>query len=349
MREIRIIIWTFQVVLLFLQSCGANHNPAGKNDASPVWNQGEVWTDTEGVPINAHGGGMLYHNGTYYWYGEIKGDSTYLLDRVTTWECWRTDAGGVSCYSSTDLVNWKSEGKALPAVTDEKSDLHRSQVIERPKVIYNRLTGKFIMWIHIESPDYEKAQAGVAISDSPTGPFTYLGSFKPNNQDSRDQTLFRDDDGRAYQICSSEWNKTLYINLLTEDYTRPSGIYTRNFIGQYREAPAVFKHRGKYYMITSGCTGWDPNEALYATSDSMMGPWTLMSNPCRGQGSDSTFMAQSTFVFPVAGKQDHYIAMFDRWNKTDLVRSGYVWLPVLFENEKMVIEWKESFSLKHIL
>jgi beta-galactosidase len=346
MKGMRIHIMTFLIVALILSSCISDHKSSGKKEHAPVLRQGEVWQDTDGKPINAHGGGMLYHGGNYYWYGEIKGDSTYQLDWVTTWECWRADAGGVSCYSSTDLINWKYEGKALSTVTDEKSDLHPSQVIERPKVIYNSGTGKFVMWMHIESPDYEKAHAGVAISDSPSGPFRYLGSFKPNGQDSRDQTLFLDDDGRAYHICSSEWNKTLHISLLTDDYTKPSGTYTRNFSGQYREAPAVFKHRGKYYMITSGCTGWDPNKALYATADSMMGSWTLMDNPCRGPGSDSTFMAQSTFVFQAAGKPDILIAMFDRWKKTDLIHSGYLWLPVTFKNGKMIIQWKDSFSFR---
>lgn len=89
--------------------------------------------------------------------------------------------GGVACYSSKNLTDWKFEGKVLPTVDDDPtSDLHPSQVIERPKVIYNEKTGKFVMWMHIESPDYEKAHAGVAVCDSPTGTFTYLGSFKPN-------------------------------------------------------------------------------------------------------------------------------------------------------------------------
>ena len=39
---------------------------------------GEVWKDTDGNPINAHGGGLLYHNGTYYWYGEYKKGKTVL-------------------------------------------------------------------------------------------------------------------------------------------------------------------------------------------------------------------------------------------------------------------------------
>ncbi len=307
---------------------------------------GAIWRDSQGNTINAHGGGILYHQGIYYWYGEYKGDSTYRLERVTTWECWRADAGGVSCYSSPDLVNWTFEGLALPATPDDdSSELHPSQVIERPKVIHNDKTGKFVMWMHIESPDYEKAHAGVAVSDSPAGPFTYLGSFKPNEQDSRDQTLFRDDDGRAYHICSSEWNKTLYISLLNDDYTKPSGIFTRNFIGESREAPAVFKHDGKYYMITSGCTGWDPNVALIAVADSMLGMWTMTSNPCKGTEAEITFRSQSTFILPVNGKNISYIAMFDRWNKTNLADSRYVWLPLVFENGNPVIEWRDQWTL----
>jgi len=62
--------------------------------------QGTQWLDTNGKVINAHGGGILFYNGVYYWYGEYKGDSTYRLEWVKTWECWRADAGGVSCYSS---------------------------------------------------------------------------------------------------------------------------------------------------------------------------------------------------------------------------------------------------------
>jgi hypothetical protein len=307
---------------------------------------GKVWHDTDGNVINAHGGGILHHNGVYYWYGEYKGDPTYRLEWVTTWECWRADAGGVSCYSSQNLIDWKFEGVVLPVEPgNPDSDLHPSQVIERPKVIYSEKTGKFVMWMHIESPDYEKAHAGVAICDTPTGTFTYLGSGKPNGEDSRDQTIFKDDDGRAYQIYSSEWNKTLYIGLLNDEYTAHTGIYTRNFIDESREAPAVFKRNGKYYIISSGCTGWDPNVAEYATADSMLGKWTTIGNPCTGKDADSTFYAQSTFVFPVAGKKDAYIAMFDRWNKTKLIDSRYIWLPVRFKDGKVEIEWRDRWDL----
>ena len=340
---VKILSVALLTVMIFL-ACTANKDK--KQDEEKYIEPGNVWKDTDGNVINAHGGGMLYYDGVYYWYGENKGDSTYRLKGVATWDCWRTEAGGVSCYSSKDLINWKFEGLALPSTPDDTlSDLHPSQVIERPKVIYNDKTQKFVMWMHIESPDYEKAHAGVAISGTPTGPFTYLGSFKPNGQDSRDQTLFKDDDGRAYHICSSEWNKTLYISLLNDEYTRESGVYTRNFINKSREAPAVFKHKNKYYMITSGCTGWDPNVAEYAVADSLLGNWTIIGNPCTGKNADSTFYAQSAFVFLVEGRNDYYIAMFDRWNKIDLIDSRYVWLPVEFDGERIKIEWQDKWKI----
>ncbi len=331
-------------MVLLISGCG---NKKSTEETSLVIIPGAEWLDTDGNPINAHGGGILYHDGTYYWYGEYKGDSTYWNPKVPSWECYRTEAGGVSCYSSQNLADWKFEGLALPSnQTDSTSELHFSHVLERPKVIYNEKTGKFVLWLHVDSHDYAKAAAGVAISDSPTGPFQYLGSMRPNGQMSRDMTLFTDDDGTAYHVYSSEHNQTLYISKLTDDYLDHSGEYTRNFIDQSREAPAVFKRNGKYYILSSGCTAWDPNQAEYAVADSMLGEWTVMGDPCTGKDAHITFYGQSTHVFPIAGKSDVYIAMFDKWNKTDLIDSRYIWLPVQFhEDDRIEIAWQDSWDV----
>ncbi|WP_321332243.1 glycoside hydrolase family 43 protein [uncultured Bacteroides sp.] len=335
-----LLCWLLVFAVYLLGSC-VNKSEKKPNEII----SGEVWRDINGNFINAHGGGILYHEGRYYWYGEFKGDSTYRLERVKSWECWRADAQGVSCYSSTDLLHWRYEGIVLASLpNDSLSDLHPSQIIERPKVLYNDKTRKFVLWMHIDSPDYEKAVAGVAVADSPTGPFVYLGSFKPNGLDSRDQTLFKDTDGKAYHICSTDWNKSLMVSLLTDDYTKPSGVYKRILIRQKREAPAVFKRKGKYYLLSSGCTGWDPNRASYAVADSMLGTWSVQGDPCTGTDADKTFYGQSTFVLQIEGK-DEYIAMFDRWNKTDLIHSSYIWLPIEFTDHNMVIPWKERWSL----
>ena len=306
---------------------------------------GEKWADTDGRHINAHGGGIMYHNGTYYWYGEYKGDYTYRSPGVG-WECYRAEAGGVSCYSSKDLYNWKFEGIALsPDTVNTHSDIHPTMVIERPKVIYNETTGKFVMWMHIDNHDYGKASAGVAVSDSPTGPFTYIESVHPNGQIARDPTVYKDDDGKAYLIYSSEGNATMQISQLTADYLKTVGTYTRNFADKFREAPAIFKRGGKYYIVSSGCTGWSPNEAEYAVADCITGPYTAINNPCRGKDADKTFYGQSTFVLPVQGVEDTFIMMFDKWNKVDLIDSRYIWLPIKFEGDELTVPWQDQWSL----
>ena len=137
----------------------------------------------------------------------------------------------------------------------------------------------------------------------------------------------------------------MYISLLTDDYLKPSGRFTRNFIKESREAPTVFKHKGKYYMLSSGCTGWDPNVAEIAVADSIMGTWKTIGNPCTGPDADKTFYAQSTYVQPVIGKKNAYIAMFDRWKKKDLEDSRYVWLPVLIKDGAITIPWHEKWDL----
>ncbi len=316
-------------------------------ESKPIY-PGEVWTDTDQNMINAHGGGVLYHKGTYYWYGEYKNDSTYRAPGVE-WDCYRTEAGGVSCYSSKDLQTWKFEGVVLkPDISDPSSDIHPSMVIERPKVIYNESTGKFVMWMHIDNYNYSKATAGVAISDSPAGNFEYQYSIRPFGEESRDMTLFKDDDGKAYHLYSAKGNSTLYIHLLSDDYLKHTETYKIAFPGKSREAPAVFKRKNKYYMITSGCSGWDPNEAEYAVADHLLGGWKVMGNPCIGENANKTFGGQSTFVIPVDPGNDKFIAMFDKWNKLDLIDSRYIWLPIKFQSDSITIKWMDEWSLKEL-
>jgi hypothetical protein len=333
--------------------------------AAPVFEPGAVWLDTSGRPINAHGGGLLFHQGTYYWYGELKQGRTYLPKVNQAWGGTRVLAGGVACYSSADLGSWKSEGVVLPSVAENPDhDLACENVIERPKVIYNARTRKFVMWFHQDSPDYSAARSGVAVSAAPTGPFVYQKSFRPNagrppinaagggatgGQMARDMTLFVDDDGKAYQFYASEQNETMHVSELSDDYLQPSGKYARIFVGRSMEAPAVFKRGGKYYLIASGCTGWEPNEARSAVADNIFGPWTELGNPCRGENAELTFGCQSTYVLPVAGAAGRFIAVFDRWKKWDLEDSRYVWLPLTFDREgRPRIEWRDRWSLSDV-
>ena len=371
------------ILLLFCITC-----PLHGQQNTKVYDSfypGEIWEDNHGVHINAHGGGILLDKNQYYWYGEHK------IEGVAG----NVAHVGVHCYSSEDLYNWKDEGIVLKVVeVDPAHEIAKGSIIERPKVIFNEKTKKYVMFFHLEYKDrgYESSRTGIAISEKPTGPFRYLKSYRPNagkwpqnvleqhkriqnnaekssycggpgclplhadsvnvlgrdfdvGQMSRDQTVFVDDDGKAYHIYSSEVNSTLHISLLSEDYLSESSIYYRVFPNGYHEAPAIFKHDGKYYLLTSGCTGWAPNEARLAWAPNIFGPWEELGNPCSGfnlklgLGPEKTFGGQSTFVMPVAGKKDSFIALFDIWNPQNAIDGRYAWLPIIFKDHGVTIEW----------
>lgn len=349
-----------------------------------VIQSGEIWPDDKGVHINAHGGGILFYDDTYYWYGEHKADSTSAA------------MVGIMCYSSKNLSDWKNEGVVLPVEkNDTTSDLIQGCVMERPKVIYNQKTKKFVMWFHLElkGQGYTAARSAVAVSDSPTGPFKYLKSLRPNagrlpfnmtaeqkavfdtldiehfakwwtpdwreaikkglfvkrdlagGQMARDMQLFVDDDGKAYHIFSSEDNLTLHIAELSDDFLSHTGKYVRVDPAGHNEAPALFKKDGTYWLIASGCTGWDPNEARMFSAPSIWGPWTKHSNPCVGPNSELTFGGQSTFVLRLPGKKDAYIFMADMWRPKKPSDAHYIWLPIQFKDGKPYVEWMDSWEL----
>ena len=302
---------------------------------------GSIFLDTDGNPINAHGGGFLFHNNVYYWYGEIKVGKTYMPAANADWGGSRVDLIGISCYSSQDLLHWEFRGNVLPAVKDDPShDLYYKGVLERPKVVYNSLTNKFVMWLHIDGIDYKRARSGVATSDSPVGPFTYIQSFRPNDQMARDLTVFVDKKSTtttstAYLITSSQDNAVMHINELTSNYTSFTGKWKPIFEGRYMEAPTIFQRDDKYYFIGSGCTAWKPNAARSAVATSIWGPWTELGNPCRGgkEDADMTFHSQSTYVLPISSNDDgeeNFLFAADRWNEENLSDSRYVWLPIEF-------------------
>lgn len=345
---------------------------------------GAVWNDTNGQHINAHGGGILYHKGLYYWFGEHKSDHT------------SSALVGVTCYSSPDLTTWTNRGVALPVVETAGHDLEKGCTIERPKVIYNPRTKKFVMWFHLElkRQGYAAARTAVAVSDRPEGPYTYLRSLRPNagrlpiglnaaaidtlrtddykewwtprwrraierglfvkrdldgGQMARDMTLFVDDDGTAYHIYSSEDKLTLHIARLSPDYLSHTGEYTRIFPGGHNEAPTLFKHGGRYWLIASGCTGWDPNAArLYSATD-LLGQWTSHGNPCLGPLADRTFNSQGTFVLPLHGKRNAFIFMADRWTPRRPSDARYIWLPIQFSHQGVpFLEWMDAWRIKDI-
>lgn len=292
---------------------------------------GTLWLDTDGRGIQAHGGCILPYNGEFYWYGENKDIDTHNRS---------VDFVGFSCYKSRDLLHWENCGLVLAAVNEPGHDLNPANVCERPSVLYNAATKKFVLWFHLDNRRYTRAEVGLAVSDTPTGPFTYLGGQRPGSHDSRDFTAFQDKDGKAYLFCSSDWNATMRIWELDETYTKLTGSGKEILIDQAREAPALYWNGEKYILFSSGCTGWNPNMMLFAESTTLYGSWRLIDDPCRGPGARQTFGAQSTAVLEVGGKA--YL-LLDHWHPDDLRSSGYTILPITYENGLPTLNWQDEW------
>ena len=164
--------------------------PTAARAATVTVTNGVQFTDTSGNPLHAHGGGMIKVGSYYYWFGENRNDNNTFRY--------------VSVYRSTDLRNWEFRNNVL--TQSSAAELNVSN-IERPKVIYNSSTGQYVLWMHWENgSDYGQARVAVATSSTVDGNYTYRGSFRPLGYDSRDMTVFRDDDGSAYLISSTRVN-----------------------------------------------------------------------------------------------------------------------------------------------
>lgn len=387
-RILFILSFLFTVSNIYAQNTKENYK--SEYNVYKSFHPGKKWLDNNGVHINAHGGGFIFYEGTYYWFGEHKIEG----------EKGNRAQVGVHCYSSKDLYNWKDEGIALKVSENPQSPIAKNCVIERPKVVYNKKTNKFVMWFHLENKiSYTASLCGVATSDNIKGPYTFIKAGRVNpgyypvnfkdihklpvpksvydldltggylqivdggnkihpddlniigrdlqgGQMSRDQTVFVDEDGKAYRIYASETNSTLHIAELSEDYTEHTGKYVRALINRYMEAPAIFKKDGLYYLMASGCTGWAPNAARSAVAPSIWGPWQELGNPCIGNNADISFNSQSTYILPVNGKKDSYIYIGDRWEPANPIDGTYIWLPIEFNDGKFQIKWYDQWSLE---
>jgi hypothetical protein len=288
------------------------------------------FTDTSGNVVHAHGGGVLKVGSYYYWFGENRNaDNTFRY---------------VSAYRSTDLRTWEFRGNVLSQ--SSASELNKAY-IERPKVIYNASTGQFVMWMHKENGvDYSEARAAVAVSSTVDGAYTYRGSFRPfGSYMSRDITAYVDTDGTGYMISSANNNADLNIYRLTADYTNVSAL-VKSWPGDVREAPALFKRNGVYFMVTSGTSGWNPNQQKYSSSTSLTGTWSAWQNV----GDSTAYGSQVAYVLPVQGTSTtSYLYMGDRWGNSiggTVNNSQYVWLPLRFpSNTTLAMDWSPQITI----
>jgi hypothetical protein len=325
-RFFRSISLAFVLSLAALLLIGISSAPAQKPD--DLIHPGDRWLDDRGVEIQAHGGGILRLKNTWYWFGEDRSPSNDPAKRY------------VACYSSTDLTHWKYRGQAL-ALSDPEN-LGPRFVVERPKVFYNARTRTYVMYMHFDDAGYKLARVAVATSKKVDGPYTYLKSFRPLNQESRDIGQFIDDDGSAYLIFEARPTHGFYIAKLSDDYL--SVDKQMSFVNARLEGGAIVHYQGLYYVMGSHLTGWRANPNVYATAPSLSGPWTEMHDIAPPE--TNTYDTQSSMLLKVAGsKTTTVIYMGDRWMPGTLWDSRYVWMPVQIGDGKMTLPKPQPWKI----
>ena len=268
---------------------------------------GQPWLDTEGKRIQAHGGSVFFENGVYYWYGENK-EKTNGQNGIWHW--------GVRCYASRDLYNWEDLGLIIqPEPDDPLSSLHPSSQMDRPHIIYNSKTKKYVCWLKVMGKIQTET---VLTADSLLGPYIKVREgLSPLGMSAGDFDLaIADRSGKAYYYFEKVHTETICAEL-NEEYTDVTGIFSSHFPHPcppyVREATAHFMRNGKHYLITSGTTGYLPNPSEIATADDWHGPFEVLGNPHYEDETNTSFRSQISSVFRVQGKKDLYIACADRW------------------------------------
>ncbi|MFC0878820.1 family 43 glycosylhydrolase [Saccharicrinis sp. FJH2] len=290
---------------------------------------GIPWYIEDGNNVSAHGANIIREGDRYYLFGEYKNNENNRFE-------------GFSCYSSSDLMNWKFESNAMPP--NKSGRLSGAECIgERPKVMKCPTTGEFIMYMHADSNLYRNPAVEYAVSKNITGPYEYKGRLMFGDTYIRrwDMGTFQDDDGTGYIIMHHG-----DIYKLSDDYKSVVAQTLKHDKTLRTESPAVFKHNGIYYWIGSGLTGWERNDNMYFTAKSLAGPWE-MRGVIAPEGS-LTWNSQSTYVFPVVGSETTtFIYMGDRWSfPKQRAAATYVWQPLVFNGDEISMPvFHESWTI----
>ena len=319
---------------------------------------GQIWYDTDGNVLHAHGGHMLAaEDGYFYWYGEDRTEGNYVsVYRSKDLKTWEFRRHCLTVASPAEPTRVRARMELYFEISDEEYEAAKTRGgvnvtyiyngkkirkinVERPKVLYCKKTGKYVMWAHYENGNnYLDAAALVATCDTPDGDFVYHGAFNPYGEMSRDCTLFLDDDGAAYFISASRDNADLHIYRLQEDFLNVSRMVNNIYSGEYREAPAVYKKDGRYYMLSSYCTGWAPNQGKWSVADRIDGDWSMLED----FGDETTYRSQPAFVLQKDGR-DIYVG--DRWegDGKKYFTSTYIILNIKYnESKEPYIDWTED-------
>lgn len=312
------------------------------------------WNTQDGSPLYSQGGGVFSftdpNTGTekYYWYGaQYKESELYRNDPSVTQPI--DNFVSVTCYSSTDFVNWKFESNAL---TRSELDKHYKETrwAGRLGVAYIKEIGKYAMFIQHDK------EVLVAISENPIGPFTWHQRINMKDMigttNTGDQTVFTDEDtGISYLVYSyGQGRNKIYVSEIGVKEGKVCLLdCTQIFRGESREGNCMFKYKGKYYMFASNIYGWDSSYAYYLVANDIRGPYLPTNEMLIVPGSmdDYAHVSQTGFFVKAKGtKQETVIFCGDRWANFAGNGLGYnQWCPLSFDGETPYFNSLNSWNL----
>lgn len=311
--------------MCLLISCGTHKHMRQNSDEWNTITNGNLWITADGDTVQAHAPGFLKIKDTWYMVGE---------DRSREW---RPD---VNLYSSRDLQNWSFEKKII-ANGGTSPDLGSTRMIERAKLLYNKKTKRYVVWCHWESSNYGASEAACFSSDRIDGTYRLEWSGRPLGIKSRDCNVFVDTDGTAYFISTTEENQHLGLFRLSDDYLSIVE-HTQLFPWQRREAPAIVKLDQKYFMFSSACTGWAPNQCKLSWSHDLKTGWSTLENI----GDDKAFRTQPAAILEIKGSKDTtYLYVGDRWKDPNLAQSKTIIFPITFTNTSCKFQYIDRFEI----
>lgn len=311
------------------------------------------WKTTDGSNINSQGGGIFKFTDTttgikkYYWYGVYyeEADTYRNNPTVTLPKC---TFKSVTCYSSTDLVNWKFETDVL--TKNEVFKDGRNTWVGRLGVAYIKERKQYAMFVQHGS------EVLIAVANNPTGKFIWHQKINMKDMigtsNTGDQTVFTDEEsGKSYLIYSygSGRNKIYVSEIGIKEGMVNLLDCTKVFQGESREGNCMFKYKGKYYMAASNIYGWDASYAYYLVANDIRGPY-LPNNDMlviKGTENDYAHVTQTGFFVNVKGsKQETVIYCGDRWANFAGNGLGYnQWFPLSFNGAVPYFNSLHSWSI----
>lgn len=322
------------LLLLVAIMVGSFANAVGQTIQNDVF-----WHDTDGNPIYTQGGGVLKVDSMYYWYGVRYNGAPDYYNNPDAGKNSAYQFNTMTCYSSSDLANWKFEGDILTTADG------LGGWIGRVGCAYNKPTGKYVL--------IAQRYPGLmfATSSSPTGPFKVVASQSKIdnvvNDMTGDQSVFTDDDGQAYlAYCNVEGRGHQYISRLRPSdylYVEPAKEIHK---GGGREGNVLFKHDDTYYFISSDLHGWNTSHTYCITATNIWGPYSsefIM----EGTRDDYSHVTQSGLAFAVNGTEGSF-AMFggDRWSDFAGNGVGYnQWCPITFDGKKPIFNSLSQWNI----